>query len=671
MKDDNYSENIKQENQILDEIYSSAKDVEVPPMLQPENIDRLVSRKRKRPIFYKVGGAVAACLVLILTAAALAPKSGIYSKIETSGKAPEEHVFEAEYKEVETAEEILASAKNYDEIYDRIQTYQKEQQKREYAMMSGSNMAYGARTEAAEQESAAAEAAVDTAASLEHSETNVRTGGVDEGDLVKTDGKYIYRASWDGTVRIIRAGSLDPEIISEIKLENRSEELFEMYVDGDTMALVTQESTVVMKETEEDSVYMQNRYVTRIYTYDISGREKPVLKGTTTQDGYYQTSRKIGNYMYLFTEYNPDVNYNKLQRSDIENYIPNINGTRIAAEDIYIPDRVEGIGQLVISSINLEEPDRVQNQKSVLSSCQDYYVSASGIYLMMPEYRDGREYSRIIRFAYGDGKIEPKAAGEVEGRIKDSFCIDEYENHLRIVTTGYNGYVEKNALYILDENMKLTGLIDDIAPNENIRSARFMGKTGYFVTFKQIDPLFCVDLTDPAAPKLKGELKVTGFSEYLHFYGENKLLGIGWEVDPNTNMRAGLKLSMFDVSDPAAMKEIDKVVIKDVNNCPGLYNYRSILIDPAENIFGFAFENMDFQTNEVQSLYTIYRYEEGKGFENLLIQNLNMPASDGMWDMTQSVRGLYVGDIFYISSNQGVASYDRTAEYAAGKSLKW
>lgn len=666
MKDDNYSENTKQEDQILDEIYSSAKDVEVPQMLEPENIDRLVSRKRKRPIFYKVGGAVAACLVLVLTVAALAPKNGIYSRVETPETTPEERVFEAEYKEVETVEEILASAKNYDEIYDRIQAYQKEQKKREYAIVAESGMADGAK-----MESVAEESAVDTAASPEHSDTNVRTSGVDEGDLVKTDGNYIYRASWDGTVRIINAGNLEPEIVSEIKLENTAEELFEMYVDGDIMALVTQESMVMMKETQEDSVYTQNYHVTRMYTYDISDKENPVLKGTTEQDGYYRTSRKLGKYMYLFTEYNPDVNYGQLQRSDIESYIPNINGTRIAAEDIYIPDRVKEIGQLVISSVNLKEPDKVRNQKSVLSSYQDYYVSASSIYLMIPEYRDGCEHSQIIRFVYGDGKIEPKAVGEVEGRIKDSFCIDEYQNHLRVVTTGYDGYVEKNALYILDENMKLTGLIEDIAPNENIRSARFMGKTGYFVTFRQIDPLFCVDLTDPAVPKLLGELKVTGFSEYLHFYGEDKLLGIGWEVDPNTNTRAGLKLSMFDVSDPASMKEIDKVVIKDVNNCPGLYNYRSILIDPAENIFGFAFENMDFQTNEVQSIYTVYRYEEGKGFENLLVQDLNMPVSEGMWEMTQSVRGLYVGDIFYISSQHGITSYDRNAEYAAGKSLKW
>ena len=136
--------------------------------------------------------------------------------------------------------------------------------------------------------------------------------------------------------------------------------------------------------------------------------------------------------------------------------------------------------------------------------------------------------------------------------------------------------------------MKGSGIIEDLAFGESIQSARFLGDTGYFVTYKQVDPLFSVDLKDPENPKVIGELKVTGFSEYLHFYGENKLLGIGQETDPDTGELRGIKLSMFDISNPADVKEVDKIVLKDIDIYSPQDNYRSVMIDADENIIGFA-----------------------------------------------------------------------------------
>ena len=132
--------------------------------------------------------------------------------------------------------------------------------------------------------------------------------------------------------------------------------------------------------------------------------------------------------------------------------------------------------------------------------------------------------------------------------------------------------------------MQVCGNIGDLAEGEDIRSARFLGDIGYFVTFRNTDPLFSVDLSDPSDPKILGELKITGFSSYLHFYGENKLLGVGNEVDPETGAYTGIKLAMFDVSDPSNVKQLHKFVIKDTLQIKSYYINKAIDLDVFCNI---------------------------------------------------------------------------------------
>ena len=156
--------------------------------------------------------------------------------------------------------------------------------------------------------------------------------------------------------------------------------------------------------------------------------------------------------------------------------------------------------------------------------------------------------------------------------------------------------------------MQVCGNIGDLAEGEDIRSARFLGDIGYFVTFRNTDPLFSVDLSDPSDPKILGELKITGFSSYLHFYGENKLLGVGNEVDPETGAYTGIKLAMFDVSDPSNVKQLHKFVIKDTYDCPLFYNYKAAMIDTEKNVFGFMCD----------SSYMVFCYDEEKGFRKCL-----------------------------------------------------
>lgn len=262
--------------------------------------------------------------------------------------------------------------------------------------------------------------------------------------------------------------------------------------------------------------------------------------------------------------------------------------------------------------------------------------------------------TQILRFGYADGRITSTAAADLKGSLNDTFSLNEYDGYLRVVLTDYSGDTQRNSLYVLNENMEVTGSISDIAEGEDIRSARFMGETGYFVTFRNTDPLFSVDLSDPANPVLLGELKITGFSSYLHFYGENKLLGVGNEVDPETGEYLGIKLAMFDVSDPANVKQLHKFVIRDTWDCPLFYDYRAAMIDTEKNIFGFMCD----------SSYMIFTYDEEEGFKNVFTENLSDTYYSSYYYGTQGVRGCFIGDTFYLIGGGQIRIYDMANGYA-------
>ena len=177
-----------------------------------------------------------------------------------------------------------------------------------------------------------------------------------------------------------------------------------------------------------------------------------------------------------------------------------------------------------------------------------------------------------------------------------------------------------------------------------------MGDTGYFVTFRQVDPLFTVDLSNPKEPKVLSELKVSGFSEYLHIYGEDRLLGIGIEADEETGRQEGMKLSMFDVSDKTNVKEITKENLKKYEYSEALYNHRAVMISVGKNIFGFEAEGY---RDGYYKDYVVFTYENDTFLQKLKVST---KSADGGY---YSARGTFIGDIFYLLLGDGcVRSYD-------------
>ncbi len=255
-----------------------------------------------------------------------------------------------------------------------------------------------------------------------------------------------------------------------------------------------------------------------------------------------------------------------------------------------------------------------------------------------------------------NGLIGAITEGKVPGVVKDTFAINEYQGYLRIMTTSYPGYSNNesvNNVFVLNQELDIVGSIEGLAKGERIYSARYMGDTAYFVTYRETDPLYSVDLSNPESPKIMGALKIPGFSEYLHAYGDNLLLGIGIEQIPdkdgwNTDY---IKLSMFDTTNPYDVTEKNKMILNDANDSMALYEYKAVMIDPQKNLFGFVTESYGNRTNGTSNkdCYRIFTYTDS-GFVELVTHEVEKGDVYG-------TRSVYIGDYVYIVNENGVTVY--------------
>lgn len=656
---------------VLEKIRKSADSCEIPESLKPENLD-LEKKGNLRNIYsrgpWKKAAAAAAVLALAVLAGFLTVNfkgnqgEQLSASFETAKKMEETAGSAGKEEGAQTLEELYIPAEDYDEICKKLQN-SLSNARSENLLESGTAMG----DMAAAEEAAASEAA-DSGSTVsyagDYSQTNVQTEGVDEGDVVKTDGRYLYIIREGREVQIvsIQAGKMAEVAVIRPTLEQSENSILDMYLTGDTLQIICQRYDADMQEDGEDAYYMNYRGITSVCTYDLTDRANPVHVGTTEQEGTYYTSRKSGEYLYLFTSVYPQESLIRQYADQGKEYglIPLVNGEAMAASDIYIPrdDDKSGTEYMLITSVNENKPDQIADQKAILESASRFYVSTENIYLERENWEAGSTQTAIARFSFSQGKIKGESAGVVNGAVTDDFATNEYDGFLRVLTTQWNDSgSQTNNVYVLDQNMEIVGKIDNLAEDESIYSARFMGNTGYFVTYRQVDPLFSVDFSDPTHPKILGELKVSGFSEYLHFYGENRLLGIGWETDPETGATKGLKLSMFDVSDPADVKEVDKLVIKNIDYFPGEYNYKALTVSPEKNVIGLAASS--YESSGTVNSYMVFSYDEKEGF----LTDLTYGLQEGGNVSAEEARGVYADDTFYVADGNNVTAFNMGKGY--------
>lgn len=674
------------EQEILTQLRKAAEEIEIPEALKPEQIEKqlqeqkakqqqenqhLEPKKSKKIIPWRRLGSMVAVLALVvcsgiyITVTRVDKNSGTGQTDSIAMTDTQQTVGEADetgYVDVTALGTMYHPASDYKEVYQTLlKGYQQNNQQNwieEETSAETSTAASGAMNSGSDKYdySDGAEygsAVVDlTEGSKEggkdYSTTNLQMEGVDESEIAKIDGSYIYTVE-DKYIVItdIRDGKLKEVTRFLPKDCGASDRVMEIYVDGDQLILVVQ---CYETSLEEDSAFcyeMNGKSTTQIQVYSIVDRKNPEFEGRLIQDGYYNTSRKIGDVVYLFTQYNMTSDVVGYVEKEYTSVIPKVNGEKVAASEIYLPES-SGESGILVSSLDVNKPDKVLDSKLVISGYAQTYISKDALYLYEEDY-DGAMITNIAKFALDEGRISGVAAAAVRGYVRDTFAINASDGYLRVLTTDYSTEDEVNALYILDENMKLTGQLTGIAPGEEIYAARFMGNTGYFVTYRNTDPLFTVDLSDPAKPEIIGELKVTGFSEYLHFWDDTHLLGIGYESDENTGNIENIKLSMFNIENPGEVTEEAKLVLKDVDYSEALYDYKSVIISKDKNLIGLVCE--DYSGSRTKQTYQIYSYENGTFKKQAEIPGINGANYE-------NVRGMYSGNVFYLWINDNITSYD-------------
>lgn len=534
----------------------------------------------------------------------------------------------------------------------------------------------------------------------DYSGTNLQVVGVDEADVIKSDGKYIYALSGN-CVHIISADKGQLEQKAKLTVENGSP--FEMFLYEDRLIVLVYEETYTDKGySAEGSVgtgiaggiagdegiaaespaviapdvmpgvsypYYYGNQSIRADIYDVSDRSAPKLVNTYSQDGSYQSSRLIGDKLYIVT--NKTVYGQYLTEDNLSTYVPSysVGGEKnyIPAEDIYLRmnnNQPYQEGYLFVCGVDISGEVKYVSGQAILGCGNTMYANTDSIYVVA--YGGGVTeneifytcMTKIFRLAISDGQVVFTAENYVKGSVLNQFSMDEYKGTFRIVTTVYSYKVgasgdgttwsaesgTSNTLYTLDKNLNVIGSIEDIAPGERVYSVRFDGDIGFVVTYRQTDPLFTIDLSDPANPAILHALKIPGFSEYLHVYTPGRLFGLGRDDS------GFLKLSMFDTSDKTDVTEKSTLVIEGVYYSPAEYNHKAILINGTKNIIAFMADDYNGQLR-----YYVYSYSDEGGFE----QKAVVPLSENSWYYTAAeARGMFIGDYLYVISAEGIQSFD-------------
>jgi len=488
------------------------------------------------------------------------------------------------------------------------------------------------------------------AAGTAYSATNIQVAGVDEADIVKTDGKYIYVVSGENIFILNACPPEEAELLSKISFNGTyPREIF-----------VSEDRLVVLGYTPYRG-YPQANEKTSVRVYDISNRAKPILTRDLSISGGYFSSRMIVDYAYIVISQPAYVIYDTviLPKVYVGKEVREIGATKI--HYLNVTDVSYSFTTIVALNVqkDLEEPKYLT---ILMGSASCMYVSLNNIYVTFPQWTvtpkevaplmppppPPKELTTIYRVRIENGNIVGEANGTVPGYVLNQFSMDEYDNHFRVATTTWANGASQNNVYVLDMNMDMVGKLENLAPGERIYSARFMGKRGYLVTFRQIDPFFVIDVENPAKPKVLGYLKIPGFSGYLHPYDDNHIIGVGKE---DTNV----KISLFDVSDVSAPTEMSKYIMKGRwSDTPVLSDHKAFLFDRSRELLVFPVMIQSWEKYPEWQGACVFSISLSRGirFRGGISHQEPYPRQlEGDYFVN---RALYIDDVLYTISNKKI-----------------
>ena len=528
----------------------------------------------------------------------------------------------------------------------------------------------------------------------DYSTTNIQVENVDEADIVKTDGDYIYSISEDNVIITDVKDPKQPKVVATIQSEDDD-------IPEDIILYKDKLVVISTKGNQTQRYYYNNRMNTVVKIYNITSREKPVLTKSYEMYEPYYTSRCIDNVLYVISSGNLRKEDDKI----VVGYNEDNMEKEMSIDKIKYLKDVKTTKQTLISTVDLNNETADIKLDSYLMNISNAYVSENAIYLLNQKYNNDSKipikllfgfkgvfgledyyemdsesgyYTEIYKFDIKEN-VEYKAKTKVKGKTINQYSLDEKDNHLRIALYDNDG----SRVAIFDEDLKQIGISDNVAKGEKMYSSRFIGDKVYFVTYKTMDPLFVMDLSNETKPKVLGKLKIPGYSTYLHPYDENHIIGIGMEtkeiINRNSNGKVisttakvvGMKMALFDVSNVNSPVQISSVVIGDSRTTSAiLTNPKALLFSKEKSLIAIPVNNysQDFEvtsSNNYETMINNYtKYGKPYNAEGYFVYNINV--QDGFklkgvithektnatyyYSNSKLLRGLYIDNNLYTVS---------------------
>lgn len=443
-----------------------------------------------------------------------------------------------------------------------------------------------------------AETAENTA-SLTYSKTNVQVENVDEADIIKNDGKYIYTASSnsENKISIYKPDGKKVKLMSQIEYNNVDDDENEAFISD---IYIYNNSLIAQSYSYDENSWEY----TNIDIYSLADIKKPKKIYSFSQQGSYVSSRITNGKLLVVS--------NRYISSDLcksdEDYLPKtkINSTEksLSPKDICIVNDSNSESFLIVSEIDLLSKENTAVSKAIAGAGTNIYCNENNLYIANSIWDDQNQSRRLkdisltLKFNTEIYKIDITsglkftAKATVSGAVNNQFSMDEYAGNFRIATTASDEKSNDiNKLYVFDSDLKKLGEVEGFAKGESIQAVRFSGNTAYIITYENTDPLFVIDLSNSQKPEIKGSVKISGFSTNLIPISSNQLLGIGYADDNATPYTDGIKFALFDVSNPEKPTVLDSKVIHNATS-EAQDNHKAILVN-GKSSFVIPYEDVN------------------------------------------------------------------------------
>lgn len=551
-----------------------------------------------------------------------------------------------------------------------------------------------------------------------YSQTNVQETEVDEADKIKTDGEYLYVTD-DNAVHIVNAAPADS--MSYLSTISVSGNVDSIYLYNDTLIILyktTEWSGLSWAMPDVDcrlgvglNYCLPIKAQTGVLIVDVSDPLSPEKIKEWTIDGWMVSSRLINSRLHIIQRFLPDLpplqltydgteedraetiaandqTLESIALGDLIPYfevvdnegIPSESAPLIIPEDFYQPNESNGGSIVSIVSFNLNNPSGDFQSLGLIADAHTVYASTQALYIASSQWNHGvaieqsDDYFKTYLYKFGltGGTAELEGTGEVKGRTLNQFSMGEYDDVLRIATStgaAWGATTESNIYCLegIDDRLEVIGALEGLAPGEDIYSARFIGTRGFLVTFVKIDPLFTIDLSDPTNPVVAGELKVPGYSDYIHPLGDNHLITIGKDtiMEDGFAWYQGLQLSIFDISDFSDPQLQHKELIGDRGtNSEALDNHKAFTFWAENGLLAIPVELYEHQSpplypsswgeHTFSGLY-VYRITIEDGFEYLGRISTG-PATSQTYYNSNWLRGFFIEEDVYAVNQEAVRS---------------